>query len=202
MKVLVITSNPRKTGALATLTEDAARGARDADAEVEEIRLAECDIGYCRFCMTCFKDKHSPIGRCVQHDDMSRLLEKLREADGYVMASPVSSGHANALFKTFFERCCYTAGRSSRLLWMDGLPKTRFTVTIVSASAIPAWLRVVCNTATRQMAELSGRAFNSKVIGRLYAGNLRSGGFKESYSDEAYSLGRLLAQRIAAGAPP
>ncbi|MBM4314827.1 MAG: hypothetical protein FJ122_13060 [Deltaproteobacteria bacterium] len=32
---------------------------------------------------------------------MKWILEKLKEADGYVMVSPVSSGHLNALFKTF-----------------------------------------------------------------------------------------------------
>lgn len=205
MKVLVITSNPKKKGALATLTEEAIRGAKDAGAEVEEIRLTDSDIGYCRFCMTCFKDTQAPIGPCVQEDDMKWILEKLREADGYIMVSPVSSGHVNALFKTFFERCSYTAGRCGRMLWIKGCPearftdKQRFTVTIVSAGSIPTWLRALCNTATSQMAELSKRAFNAKVIGREYAGNLTYGGFKKSYGTKAYELGRSLAERIATG---
>jgi multimeric flavodoxin WrbA len=204
MKILVITSNPGKKGALASLTDEAARGASEAGAEVEQIRLADSNIGYCRFCMTCFKDETSPIGRCVQDDDMRSILEKLKEADGYVMASPVSSGHANALFKTFFERCCYTAGRPGKLLWLKGPPeprftdKQRFTVTIVSSGSIPTWLKAFCNTATKEMAELSKCALNSKVIGSEYAGNLIYGGFKSGYSDKAYELGRLLAERIAA----
>jgi multimeric flavodoxin WrbA len=51
MKVLVITGNPKKSGALATLTEEAARGAGEDGAEVEWIRLREKDIGFCRFCL-------------------------------------------------------------------------------------------------------------------------------------------------------
>ena len=205
MRVLVITSNPKKKGALASLTEEAVRGATDAGAVVEEIRLADCDIGYCRFCMTCFKDRESPIGPCVQEDDMKWILEKLKEADGYVMVSPVSSGHLNARFKTFFERCCYTAGRAGRMLGIEGPPETRFTdkrrytVTIVSAGCIPTWLRAFNNTATKQMAELSKCAFNSKVVGREYAGNLTFGGYKKSYGDKAYGLGRSLAEKIARG---
>lgn len=49
MRVLVITSNPKTKGALASLTEEAVRGATEAGAEVEQIRLADCDIGYCKF---------------------------------------------------------------------------------------------------------------------------------------------------------
>lgn len=205
MRVLVITSNPKTKGALTSLTEEAVRGATEAGAEVEQIRLADCNIGYCKFCMTCFKDKGSLIGPCIQDDDMKWMLEKLKEADGYVMVSPVSSGHLNACFKTFFERCCYTAGRSGRMLGIEGVPETRFTdkrrftVTIVSAGSIPSWLRAFCNTATKQMAELSKCAFNSKVIGRQYAGQLTFGGYKKRYGDKAYRLGRRLVEKIAGG---
>jgi len=203
LRVLVITSNPKTRGALASLIEEAVRGATEAGAEVEQIRLADCDIGYCKFCMTCFKDKESLIGPCVQEDDMKWILEKMKEADGYVMVSPVSSGHLNARFKTFFERCCYTAGRSGRMLGIEGVPETRFTdkkrftVTIVSAGSIPSWLRAFCNTATKQMAELSKCAFNSKVIGSEYAGNLTFNGYKSSYGDKAYRLGSYLVEKIA-----
>ena len=202
MRVLVITSNPKTKGALASLTEEAVRGATEAGAEVEQIRLADCNIGYCKFCMTCFKDKDSPIGPCVQKDDMKWILEKLKKADGYVMVSQVSSGHLNARFKTFVERCCYTAGRAGRMLGIEGIPETRFTdkhrftVTIVSAGSIPSWLRAFCNTATKQMEELSKYTFNSKVIGRQYAGNLTFGGYKKSYGDKAYRLGRHLVEKI------
>jgi len=202
LRVLVITSNPKTKGALASLTEEAVRGATEAGAEVEQIRLADCNIGYCKFCMTCFKDKDSPIGPCVQKDDMKWILEKLKKADGYVMVSQVSSGHLNARFKTFVERCCYTAGRAGRMLGIEGIPETRFTdkhrftVTIVSAGSIPSWLRAFCNTATKQMEELSKYTFNSKVIGRQYAGNLTFGGYKKSYGDKAYRLGRHLVEKI------
>lgn len=203
MKVAVITSNPKTKGALAGLTAEAARGAEEAGAEVEEVRLADKNIGYCRFCMTCYRDAGSSTGRCVQEDDMASILEKLKEADGYIMVSPVSSGHANALFKTFFERCCYTAGRPGRILWIKGPPESRWTdkqryaVTVVTAGTMPTWLRALCNIATRQMKELSKCAFNARVIGSQYAGAVNVGGFKRSYTEGAYSLGRSLVEEIA-----
>lgn len=205
MKILVITSNPKKKGALASLTEEAVRGAKDVGAEVEEVRLSDCNIGYCRFCMNCFKDKDADIGPCVQDDDMQSILPKIKEADGFILVSPVSSGHANARFKTFIERCVYTAGRPGRLLWMTGPPeprctnKKRYAVTIVSAGVIPAWLRVFCNTATRQMVELCRCVFNAKVIGKEYAGNLADGGLTKKQLDRAYALGCALCRRIPGG---
>ena len=183
MKVLLITSNPKRKGALATLTAEAARGAEEAGAEVEVIRLAEKNIGYCRFCMACYRDAKAPVGPCSQDDDMKSILERIRAADGFIMATPLSSAHANARFKTFFERCTYTAGRPARMLWIYGLPRSRFTdkdryaVTIVSAGNMPNWLKPFCNAATRQMKELAARGFNARTIGSLYAGSLRSRGY-------------------------
>jgi multimeric flavodoxin WrbA len=205
MRVLVITSNPKKKGALATLTSEAARGAEEAGVEVEVIRLAEMDIHYCKFCMNCYKDARALVGPCVQDDDMQAILEKIRAADGFVMATPLSSAHANACFKTFFERCTYTAGRPGRMLWIYGLPRSRFTdkkryaVTIVTAGNMPNWMKPFCNVATRQMKELAARAFNASTIGSQYAGSLLSRGFKPAYKEEAYRLGRSLAETIAAG---
>ncbi len=80
MKVLAITGNPKKKGALATLVEEAARGAAAGGAEVEEIRIADRDIGYCRFCMTCREDHGPGIASCAQKDDMGEILEKIKDA--------------------------------------------------------------------------------------------------------------------------
>lgn len=202
MKVVLINANPKNKGALATLVEEASSGASRGGAEVEELRLADLDIGYCKFCMTCYRDTESAMGRCSQKDDMAWVLEKLREADAYIIATPVSSGHANAIFKTFFERCAYTAGSSKgKLLWLKGIPTSRFTdkqryaVTIATAGTIPAYLRRLCDVATKQMKELSRLSFNAETIGTLYAGELTFKGLKDKDRRKARELGRLLAQK-------
>ncbi len=171
MKIIIINASPKKDGVLCKLVWETADGAAKGGAEVEELRLSDLDINYCRFCMTCYRDSESEIGRCSQEDDMRWILPKLKEADGYIIATQVSSGHGNAIFKTFFERCAYTAGSPrGKILWIEGVPVTRFTdpkrytATIATAGAVPAWLRMVCDTATRQMKELAKRSFNSKVI--------------------------------------
>ncbi|MBN2028242.1 MAG: flavodoxin family protein [Actinobacteria bacterium] len=201
VKVVVINANPKKKGALATLIEEASSAAAQGGAEVEELRLADLDIGYCKFCMTCYRDTESPIGRCSQEDDMKWILERLKEADAYIIATPVSSGHGNAIFKTFFERCAYTAGSSKgKLLWLKGIPTSRFTdkrrhaVTIATAGTMPNYLRKLCDIATKQMKELSKLSFNAETIGTLYAGELVFKGLKDKHRRKARELGRLLAQ--------
>lgn len=203
MKIIVINANPKKRGALATLIEEASAGARESGADVEEIRIADQNIGHCTFCMTCYKDTESAIGRCFQHDDMQWILPKLKEADGYIMATQVSSGHANAIMKTFIERSVFTAGASKgTILWIKGVPVTRFTdkkrfaITIATAGAVPAWLRIFCNTATSQMKEMASCSFNANVVGELYAGELIAKGLQESDIQRARRLGQKLASKI------
>ncbi len=203
MKILVINASPRKKGSLSALVDEAAGGAVEAGAEVEVLRLADQDIRYCQFCMNCYRDPDSEIGRCSQEDDMRWILPKLREADGYIIATQVSSGHGNAVFKTFFERCAYTAGcPKGKLLWIKGIPVPRFTdrkrfaVTLATAGTVPYWLRMVCDTATRQMKELARRSFNAKVVGTLYAGEQTTRGLRERDVRKARELGRRLVLSV------
>jgi hypothetical protein len=203
MNIVIINASPRKEGRVATLVEEVARSLADKGAQVEHLRLADLKIGYCRFCMGCYRDPDSPIGKCILDDDMQWILPKLKAADGYVMATQVSSGHANAIFKTFFERCAYTAGSSKgKILWMKGIPVSRFTdrrrfaVTIATAGTIPTWLRMLCDTATGQMKELADCALNAKVIGTLYAGEQTFKGLKDSDRRKARKLGEDLVAAI------
>ncbi len=203
MKIVAINASPRKDGAVSALVEEASKIVAEEGAEVDQLRLATLNIGYCRFCMTCYRDPKSPIGRCSLNDDMKWILPKLKDADGYILATQVSSGHANAIFKTFFERCAYTAGSSKgQILWMKGIPVPRFTdrqrfaVTIAAAGTIPAWLRKICDTATGQMKELAKLAFNARVVGTLYAGEITFKGLQEKDRLKARRLGQRLVGRV------
>jgi len=203
MNIIVINASARQGGMLSTLVKEASRSAAENGAVVEEIRLADLNIRYCRFCMTCYRDTESQIGKCSQDDDMKLILPKLRAADGYIIATQVSSGHANAIFKTFMERCAYTAGSSKgKVLWMKGIPVTRFVdrqrfaVTLATAGTIPAWLRKLCDTATNQMKEIARRSFNARVVGTLYAGELTFKGLKKRDIQKAYDLGKKLVAEI------
>lgn len=202
MKILVINASPKNDGSLSTLLKEASKSAQENGAEVEEIHLVEQDIGYCRFCMTCYNDRESEIGPCVQDDDMNWILPKLKQADGYIMGTQLSSSHANAIMKTFIERCKYTAGSSKgKFLWLKGIPTSRFTdrerfaVAIVTAGIIPSWLSIFSDTATKEIKELSNLGFNAQVIGKLFAGEQFSKGLQEPDLEKARTLGKKLSQK-------
>lgn len=206
MKVLIITGNPKQKGALTTLVNEVGTGVFEGGVEVDRIRLAESYIGYCRFCMKCHGDVDSTIAPCVQDDDMEMILGKIKEADGFILASPMSSGHANAYMKTFIERCTWTLGRpTGRALWIKGCPearltdKQRYAVTVTTTGTVPAWSRALCNGATREMVELCKCQFNARVIGKIYVGPLYQRGLTEADIKNAFKLGLDLAGRIKSG---
>lgn len=81
--VLVVSSSPRKDGNSDTLCHRFAEGAREAGAQVEEVRLADLEVAPCRACYACFK-----AGACVQRDDMAALLDRIAAADVLAVATP------------------------------------------------------------------------------------------------------------------
>lgn len=98
-KVLILSGSPRKGGNSDILCDQFARGAAQAGHEVEKIRVAEKNIGYCRACYAC---KES--GVCVIRDDMAGILQKMIDADAIVLASPVYFYSIDAQLKTVIDR--------------------------------------------------------------------------------------------------
>ena len=100
--VLILSGSPRKGGNSDTLCDEFIKGARDAEHDVEKIRLAEKKINYCTGCGTCFAGKQG----CSQKDDMAEILEKMINADAIVMATPVHFYTMCGQMKTLIDRVC------------------------------------------------------------------------------------------------
>lgn len=98
-KVLVITSSLRRGSNSDALAESFARGARDAGNQVEAVSLKDKHIGYCIGCLACQK-----TGRCVLKDDAAGIVEKAKEADVLVFASPVYYYSVSGQLKTMLDR--------------------------------------------------------------------------------------------------
>jgi multimeric flavodoxin WrbA len=100
-KILVLMGSPRPKGNSTILATEAARGAKDAGAEVETIRLAKLKIGPCAACDGCRKPE---ANGCVRKDDMTPLYDKLRAADAILIAGPVYWFSISAQVKLFMDR--------------------------------------------------------------------------------------------------
>lgn len=99
MKILGINGSHRPGRGTAALLGAVLEAAQEQGVDVEQVELAELEIGFCIGCNTC-------LGKaaCALHDDMDILIEKMREADGIVLASPDYFSSITARMKSFMER--------------------------------------------------------------------------------------------------
>lgn len=104
MKVLGIVGSYRKNGVIDMVIQRVLDGARSKGFETEKIYLIDKNISYCKSCFNCQENQELEIGDCPQDDDMRDLLKSFREADRYVIGSPVFYESATAVMKAFIER--------------------------------------------------------------------------------------------------
>jgi len=96
MKVLGIVCSPRKGGNTEILVHEALTGARDSGAKTELLTVGDKEIKPCDGCRSCKK-----TGECHIKDDMQLIYEKMLNADGIILGTPVyfwsMSGQAKVL---------------------------------------------------------------------------------------------------------
>ncbi len=98
-RVLILSGSPRKNGNSDLLCDEFMKGAIEAGHQVEKIRVAEKNIGYCRACYGC-----TGTGVCVIKDDMAEVLQKMIDCDVLVLASPVYFYSIDAQLKAVIDR--------------------------------------------------------------------------------------------------
>ena len=86
MKVIGVVGSPRIGGNTEQLTEEALRIIQEEGIDTELIRLAERKVVPCTVCGACEGEETCPLD-----DDLLPLYQRLKEADGIILASPVFS---------------------------------------------------------------------------------------------------------------
>lgn len=99
MRVLAISSSPRKGGNSDVLCDEFLKGAAKSGHETRKLRLAEKKIHPCAACYGC-AESHV----CVRKDDMAEVLEAMKAADVIALASPVYFYSVCAQMKTMIDR--------------------------------------------------------------------------------------------------
>lgn len=98
-KVLVLAGSPRKGGNSDLLCDEFIRGTTEAGNTAEKVYLQNLKISPCLACYGC-----RGTGKCVQMDDMEKLLEKMIDADVIVLATPVYFYSMDGQMKTMIDR--------------------------------------------------------------------------------------------------
>lgn len=107
MKVYAINGSPRKNRNTATLLNKALEGAASQGADTEMIHIYDLNFKGCRSCFACREKEGKSFGTCALKDDLTPLLEKLKEADALILGSPIYYGSITGEMKSFMERFCF-----------------------------------------------------------------------------------------------
>ncbi len=101
MKVTAFIGSARKKHTYLTAEKVLEKIRSYGDIETEIVPLAEYNLGTCKGCKLCL-DKGEEL--CVLKDDRNILLEKMKNSDGVIFASPNYSFHVSAVMKQFLDR--------------------------------------------------------------------------------------------------
>jgi multimeric flavodoxin WrbA len=107
MKVIAINGSPRKKWNTATLLEKALEGAASEGAETELIHLYDLNFKGCTSCFACKQKDGKSYGRCAMKDELTHVLEKLKNTDAVILGSPIYLGNSTGEMRSFMERCIF-----------------------------------------------------------------------------------------------
>ena len=107
MKFLLLNGSSRPNGCTYTALREVADTLENSGAETEILFLGSGPIRDCTACRACQKTP----GRCVFDDDIvNQVIEKAREADGFVFGTPVYYAHPAGRILSVLDRAFYAGG--------------------------------------------------------------------------------------------
>ncbi len=113
MKVIAFNGSPRKEGNTYQALKLVCDELEKEGIETEIIQVGSQDIRGCMGCNQCFKKRD---GKCViKTDYVSLWIEKMKQADGILLGSPVHYSAVAANMKAFLDRAFYVAGANDSM---------------------------------------------------------------------------------------
>lgn len=123
MKILGVNGSARKDGNTAILINTVFDRLNQAGIETEMVQLAENRIEPCKACFACGGREN-----CVHRNDgFHEIFEKMTEADGILLGSPVYSANISSNMQAFLERAAVVCDLNA------GLLKHKIGAAVVSA---------------------------------------------------------------------
>ena len=104
MKVIAINGSSRKKWNTATMLEKALEGAASEGVETELIHLYDLDFKGCISCFACKLKDGKSYGKCAMKDELTHVLDKLKDADAVILGSPIYLGNSTGEMRSFMER--------------------------------------------------------------------------------------------------
>lgn len=99
MKVLVMNCSSVKNGATAEIVNIVSEYLKERY-DVKSICIGDFEFGFCKGCRICHK-----TARCVQQDDIVKIMKNYEWADIIISVSPSYWADIPGQFKAFIDRC-------------------------------------------------------------------------------------------------
>ena len=105
MKVLLINGSPNEKGSTYTALCEVVKSLESNNIESEIFHIGKKAVQGCIACRKCYE-----IGKCTFNDELyNRLFDKIKEADGIVVGSPVYYSGPNGSLCALLDRLFYSA---------------------------------------------------------------------------------------------
>jgi multimeric flavodoxin WrbA len=165
VKVIGINGSPRKNWNTHKLLMEAERGAKEAGATTEIIHLFDLKYTDCISCFACKLRGNKTEGVCAVRDDLKPVLERIAEADGVIIGSPVYYGNLTGQALSFINRLLFPVmhyeidprtGRPEKVL-----KKEKKCGLIVTMNASEDYLRAGYGKTFESLAEIIGMVLGS-----------------------------------------
>lgn len=170
-QILIINGSYRPGGMTDRTLSLMAETLQAKGASTETIHLRDYPIEFCLNCRECTQHIGVKPGQCIQHDGMSKLVDKIEAADAYIFASPTNFFSVTAIFKRFMERLIVYA------YWPWGMPapkmrkakSPRKKAVLVSSSGAPGLLGRLMFSTHAQL-KRTAQAIGANAVGSLFTG--------------------------------
>lgn len=114
MKVIAFNGSPKKEGNTYHALRMVGAELESEGIEFEIVQVGDKAIRGCIACNQCAVNKNE---RCVLPDDpVNELIQKMKEADGIILASPVYYSAIAGTMKSFLDRAFYVSGANDQML--------------------------------------------------------------------------------------
>ncbi len=184
MKILAIVGSPRLKGNTNYLVDQALEEASKLAVDTEKIILGQYEVNPCLGHDDCASFKS-----CLQKDDAGWILDRFREADGVILATPVYYYNVSAQMKAFIDRNYF-------LYMHDQKYKLRAVGIIVVADEIG--IEDTLHTLKQFINELDAKEDRIFVVSG-YATKLGDAKKNLPLMEEARNLGRQMAESLKEG---
>lgn len=113
MRVVAFNGSPRREGNTFALISHVLKALEGEGIDTEIVQLAGKKIHGCISCYKCFANRDK---RCAVDDDLNGCLEKMMEADGIILGSPVYFSNLTPEIKALIDRSGLVSAANGALL--------------------------------------------------------------------------------------